>query len=132
MTHEFKAGDKVFIEHSPHEETIVLWADNEEQEALVKLGGQNLLISYHHLNPAPVKPTGSDLTRKLLEDGAEAVLCWVSSYDDASALGNRQLSQIVDWTGESFRTSGRGYWRFAVPVTGWTLDPDTGVMGKLP
>ena len=141
----FKAGDEVYC---PYLGRKVYKLDNFGVQAYPLTIEKNISftsygkISVNHLQPDLFHATpenklllealykcdfespklrGSDLTRKLLSDGAEAVLCYVSDVSDGVAADKKGVRVIFDYKSEtdSFKTSlpngSFQFWHHAVP-----------------
>lgn len=63
-----------------------------------------------------VELTGSDLTRKMLADGQEGVLCYVDDYNEEGAVKEGLARTVIGFENGWFRTTGVASWRHAVPV----------------
>lgn len=61
--------------------------------------------------------TGSDLTRKMLADGENSVLCYVSDTSDDQAVKGRITKEITGYKDGWFRINGIFPWLYAVPVS---------------
>lgn len=64
----------------------------------------------------PKQLTGSDLTRKMLADGENSVLCYVSDTSDYQAVKGRITKEVIGDKDGWFITDGIIPWIYAVPV----------------
>lgn len=64
---------------------------------------------------AKPKLKGSDLTRKMLKDGAESIKCYVCDESDEMAIGDDVTAKVYSHDGIRFKTNGL-HWKYAVPV----------------
>lgn len=64
----------------------------------------------------PKQLTGSDLTRKMLADGENSVLCYVSDASDEQAIKGRITKEVIGDKDGRFITDGILPWIYAVPV----------------
>ncbi len=64
-----------------------------------------------------IQPTGSDLTRQMLANGAESVECYVDDNSDKEAIKDAMICKITDIDEDGwFRANTGCPWRYAVPV----------------
>ncbi len=95
------------LRNSDKQQTI-FHATEENREWLSKLYGVEF-------EAPPKKLTGSDLTRKLLADGAKYVLCYVSGHDaNPSSKDYIRVVNCVDEDG--FCAINGCQWRYATPI----------------
>ena len=64
----------------------------------------------------PKQLTGSDLTRKMLADGENSILCYVSDTSDSQAVESRITKNVIGYKDGWFITDGILPWGYAVPV----------------
>ena len=73
-------------------------------------------VNHRHLRK-PKQLTGSDLARKMLVDGENSVLCYVSDSSDSQAIKGRITKNITAYKDGWFITEASIFpWGYAVPV----------------
>lgn len=78
--------------------------------------GDTYWVSHRHLRKPRLELTGSDLTRKMLADGENSVLCYIDDDSEEDAIKERVTGVVIGFQDGLFRTKGIFPWRYAVPV----------------